>query len=80
MKLGELYKEAEQFKQLQKGLSELLELSNIPTKEKLHGSGISQAHYYRKLAGKNFTAKQLLGIFRKIIESSNLEMIKNKNY
>lgn len=79
MRINTLYKEAEQFRQLQIGLSELVELSQVQTKEKIKGAGIAQSHYYRKLESKNFNSKQLLGMFRKIIECSNFEMIKNKS-
>jgi len=78
MRLGKLYKESEQFKQLREGLSELVELSQVPAGEKIKGSGIGQAHYYRKLQGKNFTPSQLIGIFRTIIEKSNIEIVRNK--
>lgn len=78
MRLGKLYKEAEQFRELQQGLSELIELSQVPVKEKIKGAGIAQGHYYRQMAAKNFNAKQLLGAFKTIIEKSNYEIIRNK--
>ena len=78
MTLGKLYKEAEQFRELQSGLSELIELSKVQVKDKLKGSGMASSHYYRSLQERKLTAKQLLCIFRSIIEISNFEIVKNK--
>ncbi|MBW8334843.1 MAG: hypothetical protein K0M40_22695 [Prolixibacteraceae bacterium] len=76
---GAMYKEAEQFRELQSGLHELIELSRVPVKDKLRGSGMASAHYYRCLQERKFNAKQLLGIMRSVIENTNYEMVKNKN-
>ena len=74
-----MYKEAEQFRELQSGLYELIELSRVPVKDKLRGSGMASSHYYRSLRERNLNAKQLLGIMRSVIEHSNYEMVMNKN-
>lgn len=70
--------ENKQFEELQIGLSELVELSNVPPNEKVKGSGMASGHFYRKLSARSFNAKQLIGIFRAITEHGNITEIKNK--
>lgn len=76
---GAMYKEAEQFRELQSDLCDLIELSIVPVKDKLRGSGMASSHYYRRLHERKLNAKQLLGIMRSVIEHANYEMVKNKN-
>lgn len=70
--------ENQEFDELQTGLSELVELSNVPFDEKVKGSGMASGHFYRKLTARSFNAKQLIGIFRSIIEHGNITEIKNR--
>jgi len=79
MRLGRLYKEAEQFYQLQKEIPILIELSNKPKKEILNKAGINSRNYHRMLYNtEQFQVKHLLALLQATIEIDNYERLKNK--
>ena len=66
------------FKELESGIYELIELSNVPDIVKIKGAKMYHSRYFVKLNARTFKPRQLLGILRGIIEHSNYEMVKNK--
>lgn len=74
MKLGSLYKQAEQFEKLQKELPVLIKLSNVNKQELFKRCRIAETHFYRKLNARSFNAEQLIRIFTAIIEMENFEI------
>lgn len=79
MKLGQLYKEAEEFKKLQMGLPVLVRLSNVSKRDVFKRAGMSEAHFYRRLNEKSFSADQLIKIFTAIVELQNLQTAKTQS-
>lgn len=75
---GQMRRAALEFRELQSGLSELIELSRLTHKDKVKAAGCRSTHYYRKLKSKNFLTKHLLGMVRFIVEHDNLQIAKNK--
>jgi predicted transcriptional regulator len=78
MRLGELYKKAEQFEKLQKELPVLVRLSNINKRDIFKRAGMSESHFYRRLNEQSFSAEQLVKIFTAIVELQNLQTVKTK--
>jgi len=79
MKLGQLYKKAEQFEKLQKELPVLVRLSNINKRDIFKRAGMSESHFYRRLNERSFSAEQLTKIFTAIVELQNLQTVKIKS-
>jgi hypothetical protein len=75
---GKMYKESLQFRELQEGLIELIELSRITRNDKMKAASCNPSNYYRHLNDKNFAPKHLLGMIKLIVEHDNLEIAKNK--
>lgn len=76
MKLGKLYKTAEQFEKLQKELPVLIELSNINKTELRNKVKISESCFYKNLKEKSFNADQLIRLFRAMVEIQNYNLKK----
>lgn len=76
---GSMYREAMSFKELESGIYDLIELSNVPDICKIKGSKMYHSRYFMKRNNRSFKPRQLLGILRSIVEHSNFEMVKNKN-
>lgn len=72
-------REGRKLKELELGIYDLIELSNVPDIVKVKGSKMPHSRYFVKLNARSFKPIQLLGILRAIIEHSNFEVIKNKN-
>lgn len=70
--------QAEQFRELQSELTELIELSKITRDAKMKAALCSSSNYYRHLGNKSFSAKQLIGMVKLIVEHDNLEIARNK--
>lgn len=75
---GKMYKESLQFRELQEGLIELIELSKITRNDKIKAASCNSSNYYRHLNDKNFSPKHLLGMVKLIVEHANLQIVKNK--
>ena len=76
---GSIYKEAKSFKEIESGIYNLIELSNVPDICKIKGAKMSHSIYFVRLNSRSFKPRQLLGILRSIIEHSNFELIKHRN-
>jgi uncharacterized protein YqgQ len=76
---GLIVKEAEQFRQVQNEFAILVKLTNMPLKDVLLRSEISET-YYRKLLDnpEKLKAKHIAAILRAVIEVQNFERVKNK--
>ncbi len=78
MKLGQLYKKAEQFETLQKELPVLIQLSNVNKLELINRVRMAKSHFYRRLNEGSFNSQQLLKIFTAIVEIQNLKASSKK--
>lgn len=72
-------REGKKLKDLELGIYDLIELSNVPDIVKVKGSKMPHSRYFVKLNARSFKPIQLLGILRGIIEHSNYENVKNKS-
>jgi predicted transcriptional regulator len=79
MRLGQLYKEAEEFRRLQKELPVLVRLSNVSKRDVFKRAGMSESHFYRRLNEQSFTADQLIKIFTAIVELQNFQTVKTQS-
>lgn len=75
---GLMRKQAEQFRELQSELTELIELSKLTRDAKMKAAISSPSNYYRHLNNKSFSAKQLIGMVKLIVEHDNLEIARDK--
>ena len=72
MKLGHLWKKAEQFEILKKNICEQIKSSDINKREIICRSRISETHFYRMLKNESFNANQLSRIFAAILAMEKL--------
>ncbi len=77
---GSIHRDGLSFKELEAGIYDLIELSNVPDICKVKGSKMYHSKYFIKLNNRDFKPYQLLGILRSIIEHTNYEMIKCKTF
>jgi hypothetical protein len=75
---GLMRNQAKQFRELQSDLTELIELSKLTRDAKMKAAISSPSNYYRHLSNKSFSAKQLIGMVKLIVEHDNLEIAKDK--
>lgn len=75
---GSMFKESS-FHELETGIYELVELSNVPDIVKIKGAKMYHSRYFVKFKNRKMKPRQLIGILRAIIEHSNYEMVKNKS-
>jgi predicted transcriptional regulator len=78
MRLGPLYKKAEQFEKLQKELPVIIQLSNVKKQDLFRRAGMSESRFYKGMNDKSFTAEQLIKILTAIVEIQNLNTAKIK--
>lgn len=76
---GLIVKEADQFREVQVEFATLVKLTNLPLKDVLIRSEISET-YFRKLMDNpaKLKSKHINSILRAIIEVQNFERVKNK--
>ena len=75
---GSMYRESQSFKELEIGIYQLIEISNVPDICKIKGAKMYHSRYFVKFQNRKMKPRQLLGILRAIIEHANYEMVKNK--
>lgn len=76
---GSMHRESQYFKELEIGIYQLIQMSNVPDIVKIKGAKMYHSRYFVRLNARKFRPRQLLGILRAIIEHSNYEFIKNDN-
>lgn len=64
---------------LQRDLSELLDLSQVPVSKIVKETEISTSHFYRLLRARSFTPEQLVKVYKSILKNSGYLMMKDKS-
>ncbi|MFA5478938.1 MAG: hypothetical protein WC337_02860 [Candidatus Muiribacteriota bacterium] len=79
-KLGSLYKEAEQWREIQRSLPDIIKLSNMPRKDLYRLAGISSSHFNHILKDtKRLKPKHYAALFRIIVEDGNFLRLKQRS-
>jgi predicted transcriptional regulator len=79
-KVGKLWKEAENWREIQRDLPAVIKLSNMPVNELCRKAGISTTHYHHILKdAQRIKTKHLVSLFRVIVESDNFNRLKNES-
>jgi predicted transcriptional regulator len=79
-KVGKLWKEAENWREIQRDLPAVIRLSNLPVNELCRKAGISTTHYHHILKNpERIKPKHLICILRILVESDNFNRLKNES-